>query len=432
MRRSVKAAAALVLAAGGGAAAFFFGPASLPDTKLSQFAPTGQELIAKGEYLTKAADCAACHTVPGGQSLAGGLAFKLPFGTIYSPNITSDREHGIGAWSDAEFVRALRKGVGRHGEDLYPAFPYTSYALLSTDDALAIKAYLGTVRPASTPSRPNDLWFPFNQRYVMRGWKLLFMPDGPLAPDTTRTSTWNRGAYLVEALAHCGECHTPRNLLFATKNDVKLSGAVVEGWKAYNITSDRDTGIGSWTNEQLVSYLSKGHAEGRGGTSGSMAEAVNLSLRHLTPSDIDSIVEYLRSVPPVIAAVSSGPIEKSPPALAESGPWMPPATAADSEGMRIFQGACASCHGWDGSGQQSPSASLRGARTVNDPDGINLVRVILRGTHISSMAGDRTMPSFAAAYTDSEIAAVSNYVLAHFGAKSGRVTPPMVDAARID
>lgn len=432
MRRSIKAAAAVFIAASAGAATFFFWPASLPVVQLSASAPTGQELIAKGEYLTKAADCAACHTVPGGQNLAGGLAFKLPFGTIYSPNITSDREHGIGAWSDAEFVRALRKGVGRHGEDLYPAFPYTSYALLSTDDALAIKAYLGTVRAASKPARPNDLWFPFNQRYVMRGWKLLFMPGDPFTTDTTRTATWNRGAYLVEALAHCGECHTPRNLLFATKSDAKLSGAIVEGWKAYNITSDPNSGIGSWTSEELASYLSKGHADGRGGTSGSMAEAVDLSLRHLTPSDIASIVEYLRTVPPVATAAASGWIERSPPALAASGPWTPPATASASEGLKIFQGACASCHGWDGTGQQSPSASLRGARTVNDPDGTNLVRVVLNGTHFSSKTGDRTMPSFAAAYTDAEIAAVSNYVLGHFGAKSGRVTPSMVSGVRND
>jgi len=414
-----------------GAAAFFFWPAPLPAVALSSDSPTGQALIAKGEYLAKAADCAACHTAPGGKPLAGGLAFKLPFGTIYAPNITPDREFGIGAWSDAEFVRALRKGVGRHGEDLYPAFPYTSYALLSTDDALAIKAYLMSVSAAATPSRPNDLWFPFNQRYVMRGWKLLYLPGSPYVPDMSKSPGWNRGAYLVEALAHCGECHTPRNLLFATRSDAKFSGAVVEGWKAYNITPDRQSGVGSWTDAELAAYLSSGHAEGRGGASGSMAEAVDLSLRLLSAEDIDSMVAYLRTVPPVPSTLT-GPVERSPASLAASGPWMPQATTAASEGLRIFQGACASCHGWDGSGQQSPSASLRGARTVNDRDGTNLVRVILNGVHMSSPTGDRTMPSFAAAYTDADVAAVSNYVLAHFGNKSGRVTPATVAQARRD
>ncbi|UZE49843.1 cytochrome c [Rhodopseudomonas sp. P2A-2r] len=414
-----------------GAAWFFFWPAPLPAVALSAASPTGQDLIAKGEYLAKAADCAACHTAPGGMKLAGGLAFKLPFGTIYAPNITPDREFGIGAWSDAEFVRALRKGLGRHGEDLYPAFPYTSFALLSTDDALAIRAYLASVSAAAVPSRPNDLWFPFNQRYVMRGWKLLFMPDGPYAPDRSKTTEWNRGAYLVEALAHCGECHTPRNLLFATKSDAKFSGAVVEGLKAYNITPDRQSGTGEWTDAELAAYLSSGHAEGHGGTSGSMAEAVNLSLRLLSAHDIASMVTYMRTVPSLPSTLA-GPVERSPASLASSGPWTPQPTTASSEGLKIFQGACASCHGWDGNGQQSPSASLRGARTVNDPDGTNLVRLILNGVHMSSPTGDRNMPSFAAAYTDADVAAVSNYVLAHFGNKAGQVTPGIVAKARRD
>ena len=432
MKRWISAALAGSAIVATGAAWFFFWPEPLPAVALSAASPTGQALIAKGEYLAKAADCAACHTAPGGKSLAGGLAFKLPFGTIYAPNITPDREFGIGAWSDAEFVRALRKGVGRHGEDLYPAFPYTSFALLSTDDALAVKAYLTSVSPAAVPSRPNDLWFPFNQRYVMRGWKLLFMPSAPYEPDTSKTADWNRGAYLVEALAHCGECHTPRNLLFATRSDAKFSGAVVEGWKAYNITPDKESGIGGWTDAELAAYLSSGHADGHGGASGSMAEAVNLSLRLLSAEDIASMVTYLRTVPSLPSALVVAPVERAPASLAASGPWMPGATTPASGGLKIFQGACASCHGWDGSGQQSPGASLRGARTVNDPDGTNLVRVILNGVHMSSPTGDRNMPSFASAYTDAELAAVSNYVLAHFGNKSGDVTPATVARARGD
>ena len=220
------------------AACFFFWPASIEAVQATHAQPTGSALVAKGEYLTKAADCAACHTAPGGKPFAGGRAFKLPFGTIYSTNITPDRETGIGQWSDAEFVRALHRGIGKNGEDLYPAFPYTAYALLSTDDVLAIRAYLSTVRSVSLRNTDNTLVFPFNQRYALRAWKLLFMPTRQWEPSAAHDAAWNRGAYLAEALAHCGDCHTPRNLMFATKSGRKYAGAVVDGWKAYNITSD--------------------------------------------------------------------------------------------------------------------------------------------------------------------------------------------------
>src|ERR1700722_13896819 len=174
------------------AAAFFFMPASLEPVTASAAQPTGAALIARGAYLTKAADCEACHTNPGGQPFAGGRAFDLPFGTVYSPNITSDHDHGIGAWSNAEFVRALHHGIDREGEDLYPVFPYASYALLSDDDALAIRAYLATVKPVAAAVPANDLKFPFDQRYLMRAWKLLFVPNHPFAPDSSKDATWNR------------------------------------------------------------------------------------------------------------------------------------------------------------------------------------------------------------------------------------------------
>jgi mono/diheme cytochrome c family protein len=210
---------AMVLLAAGlaGAVAFFFWPAGLDPVAPSPSQPTGDALLARGEYLTEAADCVACHTAPGGRPFAGGRAFQLPFGTIYAPNITPDRETGLGAWSDAEFVRAVRRGVGRHGEDLYPAFPYTSYSLISDDDALAIRAYLANLAPIRSPATENTLIFPFNQRYLMRSWKLLFLSSRRFELDTSRSAGWNRGAYLARALAHCGECHTPRNLFLATR-----------------------------------------------------------------------------------------------------------------------------------------------------------------------------------------------------------------------
>ena len=201
-----------------GAVAFFAWPERLEAVSPSANQPTGQALVEKGRYLATAADCVACHSVVGGEPYAGGLAFKLPFGTIYSSNITPDAQNGIGSWSDAQFVRAMRHGVRADGQQLYPAFPYTAYTRMSTDDVLAIRAYLRTLRPVNQAVAVNQLSFPFNQRYLMRAWKVLFMPSGPFKPDPQRSAEWNRGAYLVEGPGHCAECHTPRNFMFALKS----------------------------------------------------------------------------------------------------------------------------------------------------------------------------------------------------------------------
>ena len=413
-----------------GAVLFFFSPHRLDLVSPSAAQPTGNALIARGKYLTMAADCAACHTTEGGKPFAGGLAFKLPFGTIYSSNITPDRENGIGAWSDAEFVRAVRSGVGRRGEDLYPAFPYTSYALLSSDDVLAIRAYLATLTPVATPAPDNALAFPFNQRYIMRGWKLLFFDRKPFEPDPARGIAWSRGAYLVNGLAHCSECHTPRNLMFARKQDEALSGGVVDGWRPWNITPDNETGIGLWTDAQLVSYLSTGNAPGHGAASGSMRQAIDLSLSQLSVTDIEAIVTYLRTVTPRHADAAATVMPFSA-AVKASTAWSPGDEASDGTGRRIFEGACASCHGWNGNGQQAARAGLAGSHAVNDPQGANLIRVILEGTSAPDHAAATAMPSFGAAYTDVEIAAVANYAIAHFGGKQGKVTAKNVADARL-
>jgi mono/diheme cytochrome c family protein len=426
-RRITGAAIAIGMAGSLAAAAFFFWPHGLEPIAASKL--PRDTLVARGQYLAVAADCEACHTAQSGKPFAGGRGFKLPFGTLYSPNITSDPTNGIGSWSDAEFVRAMRHGIGKHGEDLYPAFPYTSYALMTTDDMLALRAFLSTVPPVQTPPVSNTLAFPFDQRWVMRGWKLLFVPSNPLAADPARSARWNRGAYLVEALAHCGECHTPRNLAFATKGDQRFAGAPVDGWIAYNITSDPASGIGAWTDDALTAYLSGGHAEGHGTASGGMGEAVNYSLQHLTHEDVDSMVTYLRTIPARPSATPISVAENSPD-LRRSAAWSPEPGEAPSEGGQIFAGACASCHAWNGSGQLVPPTALRGARTVNDPTGANLIRVILHGGALDTGSGQITMPAFARAYSDSEIADLSNYVVQHFGNKVGRVTPTEVAAAR--
>jgi mono/diheme cytochrome c family protein len=421
--------AAVVVIVGIGALAFFFWPHRLPAAVASSSQPHGAELIARGQYLTTAADCEACHTAPGGKPFAGGLPFKLPFGTIYSPNITPDTKEGIGSWSDAEFVRAVRSGVGKHGEDLYPAFPYTSYALLSTDDILAIKAYMETLAPVSGPAPQNELAFPFNQRWTLRSWKLLFMPRRPYEQDPSRTAQWNQGAYLVEALAHCGECHTPRGLMFQREQGRALSGSLVDGWKAWNITPEKATGIGNWSDEAIASYLSKGYAAGHGPAAGPMRQAIDLSLSKLPQSDIDAIVTYLRTVPAQPASYGGPSVNRTPAAAQASKPWTP-GEENGSVGEKIFEGACASCHGWDGSGQNIARASLTGSHSVNDPQGSNLIRVILQGTADQSGTPTTAMPAFANGYSDAEIAALANYVIGHFGGMKGQVTPNDIAAAR--
>jgi mono/diheme cytochrome c family protein len=254
--------------------------------------------IARGKYLTQAADCQGCHTARGGSLFSGSRPFNLPFGTIYSPNLTPDRKTGIGAWTDAQFLRALREGVGPKAH-LYPVMPYTSFTFMTDADALAIRAYLATLPSVRMQRPPVRFSFPFNRRGLMSVWTLLFNPDRRFAPNAERNTAWNRGAYLAEALGHCGECHTPRNRMQSLDNRRKFSGAFVDDWCAFNLTSDRVTGIGSWTDAELAEYLSKGHAAGRGSAAGPMGEVVDFSLSHLTPSDISALVTYLRSVPAI-------------------------------------------------------------------------------------------------------------------------------------
>ncbi|HKT28435.1 cytochrome c [Dyella sp.] len=393
--------------------------------------PPSADVLARGEYLAKAADCTACHTVPGsGKAFAGGVAFRLPFGTIYSSNITADEATGIGGWSDDEFVRALHDGIGKHGEHLYPAFPYTSYTLLSRSDVLAIKAYLFSLPKISQPNRINDLSFPYNQRWVMGFWNAGFFKSQRFQPDASQSAQWNSGKYLATALGHCAECHTPRNVAFALDRKNDLAGSVLQGWRAYNITSDPVHGIGAWSDSDLVSYITTGHADGHGSASGPMAEAVENSLRFLQPADASALVAYLRSVP---ARAGTDPIAidaKPAPALASSD-YAPGGDAhADAQGLKVFEGACASCHQWNGKGQQTPYASLLGSRGVNDVRGNNVTQILLHGSSLSGMNADVFMPSFGDAYSNTEIAELSNYVIGHFGNKQGTVTPDDVAQRR--
>jgi mono/diheme cytochrome c family protein len=374
-------------------------------------------VLERGEYLARAADCMVCHTAKGGKEFAGGLAFTLPFGTLYSTNITPDKETGIGNYSDRDFLNALHRGVRKDGARLYPAMSFTSYTYMTDADALAIKAFLFSLPPARATPPSNTLAFPFDQRWAMGIWSAVFNADKRFEPNPAQSPEWNRGAYLAEALAHCGECHTPRNLAFALDNRAKFAGAVTAGWRAFNISSDKNTGVGGWREDELVSYLSTGHATGRGTASGPMGEAVDHSFSRMVPEDIHAMVVYLRSVPAVVSSDLPTATAPAAPASHREG-----GGAALAQGKKIFEGACVSCHGWTGESPISPFATLIGSWAVNDPGATNVAQIVISGTARHTPQGALSMPPFGGVFSDAEIAAVANYVTARFGAKGAQLT----------
>ncbi len=425
--------AGLVVLVGGGVAAWimlppralsFAGGHSVTLTAYTGPTPVGvpaelrsADLLTRGKYLSQAADCEVCHTTEGGQPFAGGRAFATPFGVLYSPNITADRETGIGAWTDADFISAVHKGIAKDGQRLYPAFPYESYTLLADDDVRAIKAYLFSLPSSRATAPPNGLKFPFNQRWLMGIWSAFYNPDQRFRPLADRSPEWNRGAYLVEGLGHCGDCHTSRNLAQALDNRHKFEGAVTDGWRAYNITSDPVSGLGEWSDAELIEYLRAGHAVGRGSAGGPMAEVVDVSLSKLTPDDLRAMVTYLRSIPAIrtrdLPAPKDSPASDIPKRI-EAG--------VDPRGKQVFEGACASCHGWSGVSPLTSSAPHTGDRAINDSSANNIAQIVLSGERRSTPEGVLLMPAFGAAYSDTEIAAVANYVTARFGAAPSHLT----------
>jgi mono/diheme cytochrome c family protein len=419
----VALAAGLWIMRGPGPMAFAGGPTvALADYRGTD--PTGvpaqlrrATLAERGAYLAHAADCLVCHTAKDGKEYAGGLAIRLPFGTLYSTNITPDKETGIGNYSDQDFLNAVQRGIRRDGARLYPAMPFASYSYMTDADALAIKAYLFSLTPVHAAAPANTLTFPYNQRWAVKFWAALFNADIRFEPNTAQRPEWNRGAYLAEALAHCGECHTPRNLAFALNNRKKFAGAVTAGWSAYNISSDKGTGLGAWREDDIVAYLSAGHAPGHGTASGPMGEEVDQSLSQLAPEDLRAVVAYLRTVPATASA-------DLPANLAPAAPSAPKELAGspDPRGKMVYEGACVSCHDWTGVSPITPFATLTGARAVNDPLGTNVAQIVISGTQRQIPESTVSMPAFGSIYSDAEIAAVTNYVTARFGSKASRIT----------
>lgn len=377
--------------------------------------------LARGEYLTRLGNCQGCHTRPDGAPFAGGVAFDTPFGRLYSSNITPDREHGLGNWTADEFRRALHEGLGREGEHLYPAFPYTAYTRLSDADVAAIFAFLQLQPPVPAAPPANALRFPFDQRALIRGWKLLNFTPGPLP--AVADAKVARGAYLAEAVGHCQECHTPRTWSQGLDSGRAYAGATQQGWTAWNLTAD-PRGLGSWSDAKLASYLREGHQRGEAVAAGPMAEVVSGGTRYLNDADLGALVAYLRTLPAQPGAVPAR-AEIQPPG--EAGPL----TAAEAESAALLQSACASCHAPDDLGPAGPyPRSFSNYSAVRDPTGTNLVRVLLDGLERQGRTEHAFMPAYRDLLSDSQIADLATYIGRRFGGQAADIRPEDVAAAR--
>ena len=373
--------------------------------------------IERGRYLTVAGDCASCHTVPGGQPFAGGRSIETPFGVVVGANITPDRETGIGAWSDETFVRALREGKGHRGQYLYPAMPYPYYTKVTERDALDIRAYLNTVKPVHNPVVSNKLPFPFDVREEMAGWNALYFRSGEFRPDATKSIEWNRGAYLVEGLGHCGACHTPKTTLGGDDLTRAFQGYVLQGWFAPNITNDNERGLGRWSVADIAAYLKNGHNAVTAST-GIMAEEISLASSQMTDADLNAIATFLKSLPGQTGSPPA-PLSASDPAMAAGG--------------AIFADECSACHGVDGKGVPYLFPSLAGSPNVRSADPASLIRVLLEGARSVGTAGEPTspgMPSFAWKLNDDEAAAVLTYIRNSWGSSAAPVNAGQIRQAR--
>lgn len=372
--------------------------------------------IQKGEYLARAADCVGCHTSNPSRPFAGGYRVPTPFGDVYSTNITPDPDTGIGRYSADEFVRAVQKGIRRGGADLYPAMPYDSFAAMSREDVLAVRAYL-LAQPAISQPRPqNILPFPFNQRWILVLWKLANLRTGNFTPDPSRTAGWNRGAYLVEVLGHCGACHTPRNTTFGMDENRKLAGGTAGIWQAFNITGDKIAGVGGWSDEELFRFLKTGAVPGKAYAGGPMAETVMNSVQHLSDEDIHAMVAYLRDVPAQPGDERQPRFSWGDAPVTAGGAGAKTQGSGSTDGDTLYRSLCSGCHGMNGSGSPDgsyPSLIHNTALGAATPE--NVVMTILEGIKAGDVAGRKSMAAFSGWLDDGQVAALANYVTARFG-----------------
>jgi mono/diheme cytochrome c family protein len=387
-------------------------------------------IVKRGRELAAIGNCNTCHTVRGGGNYAGGLPVPTPFGTIFSSNITPDAETGIGRWPEEAFLRAMRTGVSRDGHHLYPTFPYDHFTNVSDADDRALYAFLMTREPVHASPPANRLPFPLDYRPLIAGWKLLYLRSAGVHPDATRSADWNRGAYLVEGLAHCGACHTPRNALGAERVHAQFSGGDVDDWHAYALNDTSHAPV-RWDADALHAYLRNGWHPDHGTARGPMADVVS-NLSSVDDGDVRAIAVYMADI-----SGTSAPDRARPADVAATDP-----AQADPSGATIYVGACASCHE---SARPLPygGVNLALSTAIASPDPRNLVNILLSG--VRAVEGERSpiMPGFAASMNDAQIVALLDYLRARFGKqpawtdldktlREARATQPVSLAASAD
>ena len=382
---------------------------------LAQDRGSNAEQVKRGEYLARAGDCIACHTAPTGKPFAGGLPMPTPFGTLYSTNITPDRETGIGKITADDFYRVMHVGRMPDGGLLYPAMPFPSYTKVTRADSDAIFAYLKTVPAVRQPDRPNDLHFPYNNRSLIIGWRTLFFNEGEYKPDPKQSEEWNRGRYLVEGLGHCGMCHTPINALGGSSEAQAFQGGLIpmQNWYAPSLTSNKEAGLGDWSIEDIVDLLKTGRSK-RGIVYGPMAEVVYNSLQYLSDADTRAMAVYLKSL-------GQG---SPPPATTTTAPQAESSLLL-TLGKKIYDTQCASCHGATGRGQPPDYPPLANNQSIEMQSAVNAIRMVLNGGYPPGTAGNPRpygMPPFAQTLTDDEVAAVVSYIRTAWGNRGAAVT----------
>lgn len=373
--------------------------------------------IERGRYVAIASDCTACHTMPESKlPLAGGYSISTPFGGIYASNITPDSETGIGSWTERDFFRAVRHGKGKEGEHLYPAMPYNAYVKLTDQDMHDLWMYLRSVKPIHYQVPETNLGFPYNIRLAMMGWNLLFFRNAGFQIDSSKSAEWNRGAYLVEGPEHCAACHTAKNLIGGDSSDY-LQGGNLGEWHAPDITPNPHTGIGSWSEQQVVDYLKLG-SNHVAVASGPMAEAVTNSTQHLTDADLRAIAVYLKQVP---ASTTTLPQP------------LPMDNGQMKMGENVYSANCTACHNSDGKGIPNLAASLANNPGLLADDASSIITTVLQGGRGAVTAGNPTsgaMPSFAWKLSDEQVAAVATYLRNSWGNAAKPVTTDEVAKAR--
>jgi len=373
----------------------------------SSFAASPEQ-VARGAYLARAGNCAACHTDRGGAAFAGGKGIATPFGTVFASNLTPDARTGIGAWSAAQFWRALHNGRSADGRLLYPAFPYPNFTEITRPDSDALFAFLRSQVPVTQPNRPHALRFPYSLQASLAVWRALFFSPGVYEPVVERSVQWNRGAYLVRALGHCAACHSPRNAFGATRESLELSGGLIplQNWYAPSLTSSAEAGVADWPAADVAALLKTGLTP-RGAALGPMAEVVFRSTQYLDDADIAAMTEFLKSLP------------QTPPHVVTAVAGDKPVNA---HGEALYKDHCAGCHGARGEGGSGPNgivyAPLAGNRKVLLETPANLIHIIVNGGFPPTTPGDPRpygMPPFGPSLKDDEIAVLASYVRSAWG-----------------